>query len=83
MEGSLRRLLEGGASVAWLGFEGSFDFRHLLADDVAVRTCAVGASGFLEVNLGDSSWSTRQWLAVVRQARSVAQGLLGETNAGD
>lgn len=62
--------LQAGGRVAWLGFEGSFDFHHLLTDDVATEIYGVGDVDGVAVVLSEDQIRSRDWLDRVRSARS-------------
>jgi hypothetical protein len=62
--------LQAGGRVAWLGFEGSFDFHHLLTDDIATEIYGVGDVDGVAVVLSDDQIRSRDWLDRVRSARS-------------
>ncbi|MBK8236405.1 MAG: hypothetical protein IPK74_12675 [Deltaproteobacteria bacterium] len=54
---------EAGADVAWFGFEGSFDFRHILSREIAEQIYAVvdcdGVSVASDATLSSLSWAER------------------------
>jgi hypothetical protein len=66
----LAEALQAGGRVVWLGFEGSFDFRHLLTDDIATEIYGVGDVDGVAVVLADDQIMSRDWLDRVRSARS-------------
>lgn len=66
----LRRACDIGR-VAWVGFEGSFDFEHLLVDEVADQifgVCVCGSEP--EVALKGSVLDSDEWKATLRVVRS-------------
>jgi hypothetical protein len=63
--------IRSGGAVAWFGLEGSFDFEHLLADDVANQVYGVAGPDFIALATDDQlrrsdAWASR--LAVARRA---------------
>jgi hypothetical protein len=64
LEECLRQACDGGAKLAWLGFEGSFSFDYLLADQVADQiygVCATGSEPTVvldDATLVSASWKT-------------------------
>lgn len=66
----LAEALEAGGLVAWLGFEGSFDFHHLLTDDIATEIYGVGDVEGISVVLSEDQIRSRDWLDRVRSARA-------------
>jgi hypothetical protein len=66
----LAEALHAGGLVAWLGFEGSFDFNHLLTDDIATEIYGVGDVDGIAVVLSDDQIRSHAWLDRVRSARS-------------
>ncbi len=61
--------LVAGADFAWFGFEGSFDFEHILTSDVANQLFAVGASEGTELALDDEYREGPEWAALVGSMR--------------
>ncbi len=65
----LAAVIDAGAEVGWFAFEGSFDFGHLLTDDVARQVFAVADRRALSLALDDERREGREWteeLEVVR-----------------
>ncbi len=75
---ALRRLVEAGALVAWLGFEGSFDFEHILTEDVSNQVYGVTVDDWLRINLGDERWTDLTWTSTVLRARSALRAAAAE-----
>ena len=50
VSGALRRAIECGAVVAWFGFEGSFDFDHLLTEGISAQVYAFAGSSEVAVS---------------------------------
>lgn len=61
--------LEQGAVVAWFGFEGSFDFEHLLHSDVAGQIYAVAAGEAVRLALEDEYRLSDDWQRLLRELR--------------
>jgi len=60
------------ASVAWFGFEGSFDYRYLLAPEVASQIYAVASStGEMHVALDDNLLMSRSWALLLQRLRAI------------
>jgi hypothetical protein len=61
----VRRLLEaaidGGAEVAWFGFEGSFSFEHLLTRDVASMVYGVADGAGVQLAFDDARRESSEW----------------------
>jgi len=74
----LRRLVEAGGLVAWLGFEGSFDFEHVLAEDVSNQVYGVATDDWLRINLGDERWTDLTWASTVLRARAALRAAAAE-----
>jgi hypothetical protein len=59
----LQEAREAGAEIAWFGFEGSFDFKFLLAGDIASQIYAVaddeGVSIATDAILRSDAWKSR------------------------
>jgi hypothetical protein len=71
LEECLRQACDGGAKLAWLGFEGSFSFDYLLADQVADQIYGVcTASGELLVALDDATLTSDSWKAELSRLRA-------------
>ena len=69
--GTLRQACAADHRVAWFAFEGSFDFGHLLTDDVADQVFGVCVGGREpEVALTDAVLGSEGWKAKTRLARS-------------
>jgi hypothetical protein len=67
----LAEALESGGVVAWLAFEGSFDFLHLLTDDIATEIYGVGDTDGVMVVLSQEQIRSSDWLVRVRSARAM------------
>jgi hypothetical protein len=67
----LTEALEVGCVVAWLAFEGSFDFLHLLTDDIATEIYGVGDADGVMVVLSQEQIQSSDWLVRVRSARAM------------
>ena len=66
----LKRVLDVGARIAWFGFEGSFDYQHLLTEDIADQIYAVATSaGQLWLALDDATLMSPEWRESVEQLR--------------
>jgi hypothetical protein len=66
----LTAVLAEGAEAAWFAFEGSFDFEHLLTNDVAGQVFAVADVGTLLLALDDEQREGPGWaqsLSAVRE----------------
>lgn len=66
----LQGVMSAGSEVAWFGFEGSFDYDHLLHPDIADQIYAIGASGELWIAMEDEKRRSKEWrslLAVLRR----------------
>lgn len=57
----LESAISGGGEVAWFGFEGSFDYEHLLSDDIAGSVFAVGSRSGIYLALDDDFRSSSEW----------------------
>lgn len=67
----LRAARSSGADVAWFGFEGSFDYHHLLSADVANQVYAVADSEGVAI-ASDSTLSSAEWVKrVVRAGKRI------------
>ncbi|MEU2156534.1 hypothetical protein ABZ532_16195 [Streptomyces sp. NPDC019396] len=71
LESCLEQVCERGARVAWLGFEGSFDYDNLLTDSVARMLYGVAAQSqptvlMLDDDLRDGS----EWPKILHSYRS-------------
>lgn len=74
LPGIVRRCIEAalsqGSPAVWFGFEGSFDFDHLLSRDIAEQIYAVGSADGVELALADEHRGSERWrerLDAVRQ----------------
>ncbi len=65
-----------GADAAWFGFEGSFDFGHLLTAEIANQIYAVMDSEGVAV-ASDATLSTKAWVERVVRAGERARGESG------
>jgi len=66
----LTRVIRVGARVAWFGFEGSFDYQHLLTADIADQIYGVASSaGQLWLALDDATISSPEWRESLEQLR--------------
>jgi len=71
LEECLRQACDGGAKLAWLGFEGSFSFDYLLADQVADQIYGVcTANGELLVALDDATLTSDSWKVELSRFRA-------------
>lgn len=75
LPGIVRRCIESalrqGSPAVWFGFEGSFDFEHLLSRDIAEQIYAVGSADGVELALADEHRGSERWrerLDAVRQS---------------
>jgi hypothetical protein len=55
--------LAAGADFAWFGYEGSFDFDHILTEDIANQIFAVGSSQGIDLALDDDYRDSPGWVA--------------------
>lgn len=68
VESCLRKARKYGAVAAWFGFEGSFDFEHLLAPEIASQVYAVAdADGVMVAS--DDDIKSEEWRARIAAAR--------------
>ncbi|MFF7458668.1 hypothetical protein [Kitasatospora sp. NPDC008115] len=75
LEGCLDQVCAQGARVAWLGFEGSFSFDHLLTDSVARMLYGVAARGRPTVlMLDDDLRGGSAWPGILGSYRSELTG---------
>ncbi|MCX5195673.1 hypothetical protein OOK31_17470 [Streptomyces sp. NBC_00249] len=71
LEQCLQQVCARGARVAWLGFEGSFHFDHLLTEDTAQMLYGVAASGEPTVlALDDALRTGPEWPKILAVYRS-------------
>lgn len=61
--------LSAGADFAWFGFEGSFDFEHILTSDVANQLFAVGIPEGIQLAIDDQYREGPEWAALVGSMR--------------
>ncbi|MGO1003637.1 hypothetical protein [Lysobacter sp. CA196] len=76
LAGYLNRCIEwafaDGASFVWFAFEGSFDFEHILTEDVANQIyCICGEDGNTAMALEDDVLLSTEWAAVVAKKREL------------
>lgn len=70
----LRQACMSGARVAWLGLEGSFDFLHILEDDVSDQIYGVCIEqGEPVIELDDEVLRSPTWRTQLRKARRTLQ----------
>ncbi|WP_247046020.1 hypothetical protein [Arthrobacter rhizosphaerae] len=60
----IKSVIAAGAELAWFAFDGSFDFNHILTEDVARQVFAVGTNQGIELAVEDeyrrgSDWADR------------------------
>lgn len=67
--GGIAKALAGGAEFAWFGFEGSFDFHHILTKDVVDQIYAVGTGDEIQLALDDAYRGGPGWAARVQALR--------------
>ncbi|WP_454854072.1 hypothetical protein [Promicromonospora soli] len=65
----LEAVLEAGAKIAWFGFEGSFDFEHILTADVANQVFAAGTARRVEFALEDDRREGQAWIETLADLR--------------
>lgn len=65
--------LEHGAVVAWFGFEGSFDFDHLLHPDIAGQIYAVAVGESVKLALDDEYRLSDDWRDLLAELRARVQ----------
>jgi len=71
LDACLRQACNGGATLAWLGFEGSFSFEYILADEIADQVYGVCATGGeATVVLDDATLVSASWKAELRRLRA-------------
>lgn len=71
----LRNAFESGANCSWFGFEGSFDFEHILTTDIADQIYGIcGTSGDLKIALEDSVLLSDEWRETVSSIRKELVG---------
>ncbi|MDR6688246.1 hypothetical protein J2Y41_003832 [Arthrobacter sp. 1088] len=61
--------IAAGAEFAWFGFEGSFDFNHILTEDVGNQICGVGTSEIVALALEDDFRQGPDWGAELSDLR--------------
>jgi len=66
---SLVSALREGAVVAWFGFEGSFDFEHVLHPDIASQVYAVAAGEAVRLALDDEYRLSTEWERLLAELR--------------
>jgi hypothetical protein len=69
LRGALRKAIECGADIAWFGFEGSFDFEHLLTEDISSQVYAFADRSEVAVAT-DQVLETEAWTHRVAAARA-------------
>jgi hypothetical protein len=70
LEDCLRQACDGGATLAWLAFEGSFSFEYILTDEVADQIYGVCAtSRGPVVALDDATRESASWKAELGEFR--------------
>lgn len=57
----IESVIAAGAEIAWFAFEGSFDFNHILAKDVAGQVFAVGNNQGIELAVEDVYRRAPDW----------------------
>jgi hypothetical protein len=62
--------MDAGAELAWFGFEGSFNYEHLLTPDIARQIYAVVDSIGAATSLEDGSRDLPEWHERVGRARA-------------
>lgn len=65
----LQEVMAAGVEVAWFGFEGSFDYKHLLHPDIADQVYAIGASGDIWIAMEDEKRRSKEWEALLADVR--------------
>lgn len=65
----LQEALKNGAEVAWFGFEGSFDYEHLLTPEIATQVYAVADSAGAALAVEDQVLASDGWRDRVAAAR--------------
>lgn len=66
----LSAAIAGGAELAWFAFEGSFDFEHLLTEDVADQIYGVADRAGVTVAVDDGYRSSRGWTDILAIKRA-------------
>ena len=66
----LSAAIETGAELAWFAFEGSFDFEHLLTEDVADQIYGVADRAGVTVAVDDGYRSSRGWTDILAIKRA-------------
>ena len=61
--------IEAGGLVAWFGFEGSFDFEHILTADVAEQIYGVAVPGAVTLATDDRVRVSDSWTEQLEVAR--------------
>jgi hypothetical protein len=61
--------IDGGAEVAWFGFEGSFHFEHLLTQDIADAVYGVADRTGVYLALDDARRESDEWAQQIRGCR--------------
>lgn len=69
VRGWLQAAVSAGASLAWFGFEGSFDLEHLLSPEVADQVYAVATAEGEELALDDERREGPDWPVSLGAAR--------------
>lgn len=70
LESCLMEALWSGGMVAWLGFEGTFHFEHLLTDEIAAHVYGVADVTGVSVALFGADRGSIGWRERVRACRS-------------
>ena len=58
-----------GVVVAWFGFEGSFDFEHILHPDIVSHVYAVAAGEAVRLALDDEYRASDDWRRLLTELR--------------
>jgi hypothetical protein len=66
---SLEEAMNKGAELAWFGFEGSFDYEHLLAPEIATQIYALADAAGVAIAVEDLVLNSEAWRERVATAR--------------
>jgi hypothetical protein len=78
VRGWLRAAVAAGGIVAWFGFEGSFDFEHVLTDDTASQVFAFADRQSEHLAIDDRYRDSQAWAAEVTRARIALFAMVGD-----
>lgn len=73
VEAWLTSSIRSGGAVAWFGFEGSFDFEHILTADVSDQVYGVAVPDFIALAMDDKRRTSDAWASQLADARRTLQ----------